>query len=72
MAYVKIIKGDTFLCKKNFKMDDGILEFIKSKTYISEVNDCITDEGRDIKHIMGGVSCGLSLNEFNKYFKQLE
>lgn len=49
----KIEKGDVFKCIKTFKMETGEKAYIKGKTYLSEKDDCITDDyENDINHYM--------------------
>ena len=61
---IKIHKGDKFLCKKTVVdyFGDEVM-YIKGKVYISEQDDCITDEQGEKNHFW--------LTEYNlfEYFK---
>lgn len=58
----EIKKGDMFLCICDYYMDDDSIAYTKGKTYISELDGCITDDGNDIYH-------GMELDsEFWKHF----
>ena len=48
--YKKIRKGDKFECTQSVVMDDGSVAYIKGKAYVSESDDCITDETREDYH----------------------
>jgi hypothetical protein len=61
----KIEKGDTFKCIKNFKMEDDSVEYSKGAVYVSDVDDCITDNSSDEYHDMA------DYKKFFKYFKPL-
>lgn len=43
-------KGDKFLCKEDFVMDDGRVEYTKDKIYISEIDDCVTNNSGNVHH----------------------
>ena len=45
-----IEKGNKFLCIKDVEMDDGRIEYYAGKTYISEIDGCITDESGEKNH----------------------
>jgi len=50
----KIKKGDTFLCLGDYEMDDETIAYTKGKEYVSEQDDCITDnQGTDNHHMDG-------------------
>jgi hypothetical protein len=61
MRYV-IEVGDTFLCKKDYVMDDESTAYKKGKKYISEIQNCITDEQGCDNHDMSGQ------DDFFEYF----
>lgn len=65
-----ISKGEKFLCKKTFKMGHGTIEYTRGNEYLSEVKDCITDNGGDVNHKMA--NCSLSTKEFNEHFIQID
>jgi hypothetical protein len=49
----KIKKGDAFCCIKTVRMDDDIdgeVAYKKGFIYVSEVEDCITDEDNETFH----------------------
>lgn len=63
----KIEKGDTFKCLKTFKMETGEKAYIRSKEYLSERDNCITDDYEiDVNHDMA------NLDDFFEYFKLLQ
>lgn len=47
---MEIKKGNKFLCIKDVEMEDDKIEYYAGKTYISEVDECITDESGDKDH----------------------
>jgi len=62
----KIKKGDKFLCLEDYVMyDDDLIAYEQGKIYISEIDGCITDEQKDVKHKMDGQY------DFFKHFKQI-
>lgn len=70
MAQVIIFKGDKFLCKKDYKMNyTKELMYTKGREYICDEAGCITDNEGDTLHRMDRSSN--TLNEFNKYFIQV-
>lgn len=52
MERLKIKKGDSFLCVKDFVMWDGEVSYKKDNTYLSEVDNCITDEQGNKEHFI--------------------
>ena len=48
----KIQKNDRFLCLSNYIMDDDTIAYTKDKIYLSEVDNCITDNQFDVNHNM--------------------
>jgi dUTP pyrophosphatase len=63
--YYKIKKGDKFLCLQDYIMDEGHVAYQKGKIYISQKDNCITDEQRDEDHSMIGEL------DFFYYFEEL-
>lgn len=49
---MKIKKGDSFLCIKDYIMDDDTVAYKSGKHYVSEVDGCLTDEIFDTWHRM--------------------
>lgn len=49
----EIKKGDKFLCTKDYVMDDQTIAYYEGKEYLSEYDNCLTDEGGDDYHFMG-------------------
>lgn len=47
-----IRKGDNFLCKKDFLMEDDTVAYMKGKVYLSEKDNYITDEDGSNLHRM--------------------
>lgn len=45
--------GDRFLCIKDVVMDNGEKAYVKGKTYVSDMVNCITDESGCINHYWG-------------------
>lgn len=66
MEYI-INKGDTFLCIKDFVMnnENKTVEYTKGKTYISEWKHCITDNSKRNYHVMG------TMKNFFDYFVKI-
>lgn len=62
----EIKKGDKFLCTKNFVMQDQTVAYYEGKEYLSENDDCLTDEDGDDWHFMGGDD-----PSFDEHFKLL-
>ena len=62
---IEIKKGDKFLCIRNFLMDDGEIAYKEGNTYVSDRNDCITDEIHDAFHEMNDI-------DINIYFKKID
>ena len=62
---IKIHKGDKFLCIKTVIMGGrfGDIAYIKGNTYISEKDNCITDEQGDDFHAWN--------TETSTYFKKI-
>ena len=50
----KIGKGDKYLCLLDYIMDDDRIAYTGGKVYLSESDDCITDDSLDSKHRMEG------------------
>lgn len=50
-GFYPIIKGDKFICTKNFVMDNGDVVYTKGKSYVSEVNSCITNNSGNRNHM---------------------
>lgn len=48
---MRVKEGKQYLCTKSVYMDDGELDYIKGKVYLSENEDCITDEQGDDFHV---------------------
>lgn len=63
MKNYKIEKGDKFECIKDYIMDDKSIAYSKGSIYLSENNQCITDNVHDIFHGMENEDC------FFKHFK---
>jgi len=59
---MNINKGDTFLCIKDFYMNDDTLTFKKGKFYVSQRNNCITNNYGNKGHIMN------QFEPFSEYF----
>jgi hypothetical protein len=59
---MKIKQGDSFLCIKDFVMNEGNIAYTKGKEYKSQLSMCITDNGHDPYHKME------SVEDFNEYF----
>lgn len=50
-GYLKPEKGKWYKCIKTVEMeDDGEIAYIEGKSYLSEINGCITDEDGDKEH----------------------
>lgn len=47
---MEIKKGNKFLCIKDVEMEDDKIEYYAGKTYISEIDGCITDESGETLH----------------------
>ena len=62
----KIKAGERFLCLMDFLMNNGRIAYLKGKIYISEQDNCITDNNGDYFHVMNG------LDEFMEYFERVE
>jgi hypothetical protein len=58
----KIKKGDRFLCLENYIMDDDRVAYTKGKTYLSDLDNKITDDEFDVMHEMNGQ------DDFFEYF----
>ena len=63
MSKYKIKKGDMFLCLEDYIMDDDRVAYTKGKTYLSELDNKITDDEFDVMHEMDGQ------DDFFDYFK---
>jgi hypothetical protein len=58
----KIKKGDRFLCLENYIMNDDRVAYTKGKTYLSDLDNRITDDKFDVMHEMNGQ------DDFFEYF----
>lgn len=59
----KIEKGDKFLCLSDYMMNDDTIAYTGGNVYLSESDDCITDDSLDSKHRMDGQ------DDFFEFFK---
>lgn len=62
---MKIKKGDRFLCIKDVVMENGRIDYIKGKEYLSEISGFITDEEGYVYHSWDDVKY------LKKYFKKI-
>jgi hypothetical protein len=49
---MKIKKGNDYECVKTVVMDDGDVEYVKGRVYLSELEHCLTDESGIISHFV--------------------
>jgi hypothetical protein len=49
---MKIKKGKKYECVKTVVMDDGDVEYVKGRVYLSELEHCLTDESGIISHFV--------------------
>lgn len=61
----KVKRGDKFLCIKDVIMNEGVLAYIKGNVYVSERDECITDEQEDVCH---GWTKEVGLNDYFTFF----
>jgi hypothetical protein len=67
----EINEGDKFECIKDVVMDDDETAYIKGKTYISERNDCITNEQNMKEHYWAGRHYGVENSPWTDYFRRI-
>jgi hypothetical protein len=49
---MKIKKANEYECVKTVVMDDGDVEYVKGRVYLSELEHCLTDESGIISHFV--------------------
>ena len=59
----KIKKGDKYLCLSDYIMNDDTIAYTEGKTYLSEIDGCITDNDLDDNHGMS------DQDDFFEFFK---
>lgn len=67
----EINEGDKFECIKDAVMDDGVTAYIKGRIYISERNDCITNEQNMKEHYWAGRHYGAENTPWTEYFRRI-
>lgn len=50
-GFYPIKRGDSFICTKDFIMDDGEVSYTEGKMYISEENNCVTNNKGNSSHM---------------------
>lgn len=65
MKEYQIIKGEKYICLKDWVMEDGWTAFIKGKVYNSHQNGCLINRNEEVHKMYGQ-------DDFLEHFEKLK